>query len=66
MSYNRLVDCLIFRDINNGVYRCGFATTQEAYDTAVVKLFEGLDKVRIIMRFTQHKKLKDCKFHEYV
>jgi glutathionyl-hydroquinone reductase len=34
-----------FRDINNGVYRSGFATSQEAYDTAVEKLFQGLDKV---------------------
>jgi glutathionyl-hydroquinone reductase len=28
----------IHRDVNNGVYRCGFATTQQAYDEA----FEGL------------------------
>lgn len=29
--------------LNNGVYRCGFATTQEAYDEAVVELFDMLD-----------------------
>jgi putative glutathione S-transferase len=33
----------IYRDVNNGVYRAGFATTQEAYDEAVRSLFEALD-----------------------
>ncbi|MEQ8660934.1 MAG: glutathione S-transferase family protein [Gammaproteobacteria bacterium] len=33
----------VYRDVNNGVYRAGFATTQEAYDEAVVALFDTLD-----------------------
>jgi glutathionyl-hydroquinone reductase len=33
----------IYRDVNNGVYRAGFATTQEAYEEAVWSLFETLD-----------------------
>ena len=33
----------IYRYANNGVYRAGFATTQQAYDEAVGSLFETLD-----------------------
>ncbi|MEM9287439.1 MAG: glutathione S-transferase family protein [Pseudomonadota bacterium] len=33
----------IYHTLNNGVYKAGFATTQEAYDEAVVPLFETLD-----------------------
>ena len=33
----------IYERVNNGVYRAGFATTQEAYEEAVVPLFETLD-----------------------
>jgi putative glutathione S-transferase len=33
----------IYTTVNNGVYRCGFATTQEAYEEAVHPLFATLD-----------------------
>ncbi len=33
----------IYGTVNNGVYKAGFATTQEAYHEAVVPLFETLD-----------------------
>ncbi len=33
----------IYRDVNNGVYRTGFATTQEAYEEAFDALFAALD-----------------------
>jgi putative glutathione S-transferase len=33
----------VYRTVNNGVYRAGFATTQAAYDEAVRALFESLD-----------------------
>lgn len=34
---------LVYSDVNNGVYRAGFATTQEAYDAAYDRLFARLD-----------------------
>ncbi len=34
---------LIYDTVNNGVYRCGFATSQEAYDEAIQPLFATLD-----------------------
>jgi len=34
---------LVFRDVNNGVYRCGFATGQRAYESAYARLFGRLD-----------------------
>lgn len=37
------VNARIYSDINNGVYKSGFATTQQAYDTAVHPLFDTLD-----------------------
>jgi len=33
----------LFRDVNNGVYRCGFAGSQAAYDRAYRRLFDRLD-----------------------
>ena len=34
---------MVFRDVNNGVYRCGFAGDQEAYEKAYHRLFDRLD-----------------------
>jgi glutathionyl-hydroquinone reductase len=39
---DRIIDA-IYEPINNGVYRAGFATSQEAYDEAVRELFDALE-----------------------
>ena len=33
----------MYDDVNNGVYRCGFATDQESYDEAFAALFSRMD-----------------------
>ncbi len=39
------VNARIYDSVNNGVYKAGFATTQAAYDDAVVPLFDSLDRL---------------------
>jgi putative glutathione S-transferase len=38
-------NALIYPNVNNGVYRAGFATTQAAYEEAAIALFATLDKL---------------------
>jgi len=35
--------------LNNGVYRCGFSTTQEAYDNASADVRNGMEKCESIL-----------------
>ncbi len=48
------INAFIYPTINNGVYRSGFATTQEAYEEAVTELFDALD--------TLEKRLADQRY----
>ncbi|RDV02362.1 glutathione S-transferase family protein [Undibacter mobilis] len=43
------INDLVYPNINNGVYRAGFATTQDAYEEAFGNLFAALDQVDDIL-----------------
>ena len=39
------VNSWVYSEVNNGVYRCGFAAQQDSYDTAYDRLFAALDRL---------------------
>ena len=39
------INDMIYVNVNNGVYRCGFATSQGAYEEAFDRLFNTLDEL---------------------
>lgn len=41
------INDFVYTRINNGVYRCGFARSQEAYDAAYDALFAALDELEL-------------------
>ena len=43
------INSLVYENINNGVYRCGFATSQSAYEDAFDKLFSSLDHIEHVL-----------------
>lgn len=40
----------VYPNINNGVYRCGFAKSQGAYDSAIADLTEAFDRIDTILQ----------------
>jgi putative glutathione S-transferase len=44
------INTLVYDNINNGVYRTGFATTQKSYEKSYNRLFDALDEVEKILK----------------
>lgn len=44
------INSVVYRDVNNGVYKCGFATSQQAYERAFDALFARLDRLEQRLR----------------
>lgn len=47
------VDQWIYDTINNGVYKCGFCSTQRAYDEAITSLTASFDRINEILQKRQ-------------
>jgi len=45
----------VYATVNNGVYKCGFATTQEAYDDSLYPLFKSLDRLEAHLADPAHQ-----------
>jgi glutathionyl-hydroquinone reductase len=45
----------VYETVNNGVYKAGFARSQAAYDDAIVRLFDSLDRLEAHLGDPQHQ-----------
>lgn len=48
------INTLVYDNINNGVYRAGFATTQAAYSKAYNQVFDALDKIEALLHTNRY------------
>ena len=48
------INARVYDTVNNGVYKAGFATSQEAYDEAVLALFDSLEWLEGILSQTRY------------
>ena len=56
------VNAQVYQSVNNGVYRCGFAAGQQAYDEAFGELFSALDSLE--QRLGRHRYLAGSRLTE--
>ena len=56
------INAFVYSAVNNGVYKAGFATTQEAYEEPVTELFEALDTLEACL--AEHRYLMGEKITE--
>lgn len=45
----------VYHTVNNGVYKCGFAATQEAYEANLFPLFASLDRLEAHLSQPEHQ-----------
>jgi len=48
------INAYVYENVNNGVYRCGFASNQPAYERAFDRLFDALDRLDAILAASRY------------